>query len=458
MYKIVLKIFLFIFLIRPHIGLGQEVLDILNQLPDIKAKETTTIEDTDKGLKRFVIEILQPVDHFNPTAGTFSQKLILFHRGFSEPMTLQTSGYAIFGEGLSNLASTFLTNQLQVEHRYFAGSIPTSPDWSKLTVRQSAEDFHHIVQVFKKLYTKKWINTGASKGGMTSIYHRRFYPEDLDGTIAYVAPLSFSTNDLRYPAFLETVGGSKYADCRLKLEELQKLSLMQRKNLLPMIEGEFTRVGSKEVAFESAIIGYQFSFWQYTDPEDKEIGCEKIPGPNASTTELYDYLLYEISDLRDSSINNFQAYYYQSEAELGGPASKTSHLKTLLEHDKDEPYSLLPIGVSVTYSDSAMKDVKDWVAKESQGIIFVYGEFDPWTAGAYVDINKDADNYNYVVPNANHLAGFSGLSEDLRAEALATLSRWFNKPLPLKSLNKKYKSKNDDLEEIEYKVRKKLKL
>jgi hypothetical protein len=41
----------------------------------------------------------------------------------------------------------------------------------------------------------KWVNTGASKGGMTSVYHRRFFPNDLDANVAYVAPLSYSQED-----------------------------------------------------------------------------------------------------------------------------------------------------------------------------------------------------------------------------------------------------------------------
>ncbi|MFP2912532.1 hypothetical protein ACLESD_47465, partial [Pyxidicoccus sp. 3LFB2] len=32
------------------------------------------------------------------------------------------------------------------------------------------------------------VSTGASKGGMTSIYHRASAPKDVDATVAYVAP------------------------------------------------------------------------------------------------------------------------------------------------------------------------------------------------------------------------------------------------------------------------------
>ena len=65
---------------------------------------------------------------------------------------------------------------------------PRRPTGRKLNIWQAATDHHRIVEALKPLYAGKWISTGASKGGMTSIYHRRFYPGDVDGTVAYVAP------------------------------------------------------------------------------------------------------------------------------------------------------------------------------------------------------------------------------------------------------------------------------
>ena len=67
-------------------------------------------------------------------------------------------------------------------------SAPASMDWSKLDIWQAATDHHRLVTALKPLYPARWISTGASKGGMASVYHRRFYPADVTATIAYVAP------------------------------------------------------------------------------------------------------------------------------------------------------------------------------------------------------------------------------------------------------------------------------
>src|SRR6185436_7084690 len=99
-------------------------------------------------------------------------------------------------------------------------------DWSFLTVEQSAADFHAIAQSFHMLYKGAWVNTGASKGGMTSIYHRRFYPDDLDGTVAYVAPSSDGVADPRYDQFLDTVVP---AECMAKVRAAQVDMLKNRR-------------------------------------------------------------------------------------------------------------------------------------------------------------------------------------------------------------------------------------
>ena len=63
---------------------------------------------------------------------------------------------------------------------FFGKSIPDSMKWEYLTVEQAAADLHTINQLFRKIYKGKWISTGISKGGQTTLYFKYFYPEDVD--------------------------------------------------------------------------------------------------------------------------------------------------------------------------------------------------------------------------------------------------------------------------------------
>lgn len=430
-----------------------EVLDDLKTVEGVTdVRETTTSSDTADGLRRFTIRMDQPVDHSQPSSAHFSQKLVLFHRGYSEPTVLQTSGYKIFAEKMTRLASDFGANQIQVEHRYFDSSSPDPLDWSKLDIRQSAADFHNIVVRLKKLYTGHWVNTGASKGGMTSVFHRRFYPNDLDGTVADVAPLSFSLDDARYIDFVNEVGGAKYADCRTQLVDFQKTVLQRRDEILPELDGEFEQLGSKELALEHAVIELPFVFWQYGNPEDPTSGCGSVPSAEASKDKVLDFLesANDPQELADAQVKVFLPYFYQAAAELGAPGSDLAPLNGLLKFPYNlEPY--LPHGEHPSYSNSAMLDVKEWVAQQASGLMFVYGEYDPWTAGAYRDLRPHADNHFYLVPHGNHGSKYDKLPGEQKVEALDTLARWLGKEPVMRTFGNTPKTKVF-LEDLELKA------
>ena len=81
----------------------------------------------------------------------------------------------------------------------------------------------------------------------------------------------------------------------------------------------------------------------------------------------------EISDIKK---------YYQSATELGGPDNVTYHLEELRNFDFSiNQYT--PIGVEVNYSNQSMRKIRDWALNDADNIMYVYGEFDPWTAAEF---------------------------------------------------------------------------
>lgn len=158
---------------------ASDIVEKLACLDGVKAKEVTPGNGIPAGVRQFELRFTQPVDHNSRQNGTFEQRVVLLHRSESEPMVLQTSGYSIFGIREAAITRMFATNQIQVEHRYFRDSRPSANDrgyWGHLDIEQSARDFHAITVALKKIYPARWVNTGASKGGMTSVFHRWFFP------------------------------------------------------------------------------------------------------------------------------------------------------------------------------------------------------------------------------------------------------------------------------------------
>jgi PS-10 peptidase S37 len=398
--------------------------------------EQEVFSNVPAGYRRLDLKFSQPLDQNYPRGKRFSQSLILWHKRSSEPMILHTSGYKIFNKQLYLLAQRWQTNQIQVAHRYFEGAEPEdSPrDWSYLNVIQSAADFHRIVVALKQIYPARWVNNGASKGGMTSVFTRRFYPDDFAGTVADVAPLSFAPEDSRYLDFVDSVGGAPLAECRTKLRQLQGALLERRDEFVTRLDpnARFKHLGSSDVAFEHAVISMPYGFHQYHNVRpDDPVRCETIPAVDADSGTIWKWLV-EASDpngLSDDEIKVFVPYYYQANTELGGSADRIDLFAGLLRH----PYNALmygPKNVSQIYSQNAMRDIEEWVRVKSERIMFVYGEHDPWTAAMF-PVRTDAESNRFIVPKGNHSAKFINLDEPDRAQFIQNLNRWLDKRMPL---------------------------
>ena len=147
----------------------------------------------------------------------------------SKPVVIVTEGYAAGRNYTAELTSILGSNQIIVEHRYFGKSKPDSMDWKYLTVKQAAADHHRVISLFKEIYKEMWISTGISKGGQTALFHRRFYTDDVNATVAYVAPIPLADEDPRLNEFLETLGDES---CREQMKRYQKRLLENRKELI----------------------------------------------------------------------------------------------------------------------------------------------------------------------------------------------------------------------------------
>lgn len=382
------------------------------------------------GYQRFDLTLTQPIDHDHPEAGTFMQRATLLHASDTAPMVLFTSGYGLATNPRpTELAQLFSANQLSYEHRYFVSSRPVPTDWSKLDIREAALDAHHLAEALHWLYPGRWVNTGGSKGGMTSVYQRRFHPCDVDATVAYVAPTSASTVDPAYNAFLEQVGGPSRAACRADLVAFQRRLLEQRAAIEPLVQGTFTLI-DLDKAFEIAVIELSFVFWQYTHPDDPQIGCGAVPGPTATPEEMRAFLESHvpIDGLGGAaSLDYYHAFYYQSAAQLGYPAPYEVPLADLVHSPgADTPSTYLPADEHPVFDPQAMADIDAWVANEGERLMFIYGELDPWSAEMFQTSTRDS--HRFVVSGGNHGSNIAQLSASDRAAAIALLTHWLSAP------------------------------
>jgi hypothetical protein len=377
---------------------------------------------------RFTID--QPVDHQNPGGTRFKQRLRLLHRSTAAPTSFSTNGYRLGGNGIGDdeLSALLRGNRLHVEHRFFPPSQPQPPTWQHLTIAQAAADHHRVVQAVRPLYAGKWVSTGASKGGMTASYHRRFYPGDVDGTVAYVAPLSRGAVDGRYTDFLDAVGE---AACRDRIVALQREGLGPRRErfVARMVadgaaQGRTFDYFGPDRLFEFAVTEVRFVFWQYGSASD----CAALPAPSAGDDEVYGFLdavAGFAGSYDDATLAYFAPYYYQSAVQLGGPAPLERHLEGVLRYPGENVTGAYPpAGVSKPFDEGAMADVAAWVREQGERLLFVYGQNDPWSAAAYELGAPGHETYRFFAPGGNHGSGITDLAPADRAAALAALAAW----------------------------------
>src|SRR5262249_31010601 len=147
---------------------------------------------------------------------------------------------------------------------YFGESRPDPADWTKLTIRQMADDEHRIISALRTVYRGAFLTAGASKGGMTATYHRRYWPDDVDGTVPYVAPISFAAPDARYVSFLDTLGPPTCRDAvRVAATEMlqnRRAALLSRAQQQAGQDGyKYTRIPIGP-AVESAVVSLEWAF------------------------------------------------------------------------------------------------------------------------------------------------------------------------------------------------------
>lgn len=380
------------------------------------------LEAKDDSYLLYELKIKQPIDHNDASKGFFYQKVHFYHRGFEQPTIMETNGYDLYVRA-SEMVDYLQSNYLNIEHRYFGESIPEGKPWQYLTMEQVADDLHEINQLFKELYKGKWISTGISKGGQTTIYYRYFYPNDVDVSIPYVAPFNQSLEEPRIYNFLNQVGEKS---CRDKIQKIQIQLFENKEAILEKLNWyakganlTFDYIGSLEKAFEYAVLEYSFAFWQSGH------SCELIPTTD-NIDELTDYFLSisNIDFFSDRDINKYASHYYQAGTQLGYYGYDITPFKKYVSFTSNPLATFMPEGTSYSsFDDKLIKKVKTWLDEKANNIIYVYGETDTWSASMVIP-SKKVNSKSYVLPKKDHgQARVKNMSPNMQKDFFDTLEK-----------------------------------
>ncbi len=374
------------------------------------------------------ITFRQPVDHANPRGPQFNQHVFLAHTGFSKPVLLGTEGYAARSpEGGELRRILGEPNLITAEHRYFGRSMPSPVVWKYLTVKNAADDMHAIVTSLKRLYTGKWIATGASKGGQTSLFYKCYYPHDVDATVAYVAPVNIGQEDPRINHFIETVGDEATRD---KIKAFQ-IALLKREDqviaLLAVKPKDYPMGVGK--AFEFGVLEIPYAYWQ----EGNNARPDALPAPDSSDAKFADAYkkigaMYYYSD---KGVKQFEAFQYQAFTEIGYYNYDITDLKPYLKSNPNPTnLDICPAGTQshIVFNPQTMAFVFHYLQYQAQNVIFIYGETDAWSA-TQMQLLGRTNAVKIVVKGAWHNASIRAASPEQKEKVYSSLEKWLGMKL-----------------------------
>jgi hypothetical protein len=401
----------------------------LKALPGVL--EVKSLKFKDPFTEKYLVRLKQWIDPKDTTVGSFSQRVYVSHYSLDVPTVIVTEGYGgSYAESTGyteELTGLFKTNQILVEHRYFGESTPNPRDWKYLTAANAAADHHHVVELFKTIYNKKWIATGISKGGETALIYRTLYPNDVDITVCYVAPLCFSVEDGRHEPFI-CCKVSTEAE-RAKVQAFQMEVLKRRNKIFPLFkqycdDNHYTFKLPPSEIYDYCVLEFSFSFWQWGWK------TSTIPSDQASDSDLFNYFVKVIGPdyFANEGIEPTQAFEVQAAKELGYYGYDTKPFEKYLKIKTAEGYLqkiFLPAGTSFVFDSTISQQCKKYLQNEDPEMIFIYGEFDPWSSPA-VEFPEKVNMKKYYCPGGCHASRIRTFPAETQAEIKGKIQKWLD--------------------------------
>ncbi len=408
--------------------LSATATELTNKLGRLDAISRVEALQSADGLEKLVCFVSQQLDWKDESEGSFGQRVIIKHRGFDRPTVMVTEGYGAayaMHPGYQEELSTLLeANLVFVEHRYFLESTPQPCDWSHLTVENSAGDYHHIRNLLREVYPGKWFTTGISKGGQTTMFYRTFYPDDVDGSVSYVAPLNKSLEDGRHEPFIDQAGT---AEERARIKDFQIETLKRRATIEPMFadycarKGYTFRVPISEI-YDLAVLEYSFAFWQWGDD------AAQIPSLTASDSVYYKHLIDKCEPSYFAQQTPYTSFNVQAMRELGYYGYDTKPFEEHLSIPQAEGYMrrvMIPDSLSYIEFDANLYErVNTFLKDNDLPMMFIYGEYDPWSATGVTWLDDKRHIHVFVEPGGSHKARIGTMPEDTQKKIKRILKRW----------------------------------
>jgi hypothetical protein len=158
-------------------------------------------------------------------------------------------------------------------------------------------------------------------------------------------------------------------------------------------------VGGLEKAFEYCVLEYSFAFWQW-----QYSSCSNIPGRRASPEEIIRHMniVAGFDYFTDEFIEEYRPFFYQAYTEMGYYGYKLDDFKSWLKHATEPGFEFaLPKNMDISFDNSVLDGVDHYIKNEAENYIFIYGEYDTWSATA-VELGENTNSQVFYKKKGSH--------------------------------------------------------
>lgn len=390
-------------------------------------------EEFDKDFKEvYKLAFRQPLDHANPDQ-TFEQLVVIKFCGFDRPTILVTLGYYWRdwkGNSGEALTSNLDANVVMVEHRNYGKSKADDPQWAYQTSWQASTDLHAVYSALKPVLRGKWMSTGVSKDGETSVDYCYYYPKDMDLCTAFCSPFLTSLYDLRCGKYMLEQSGTE--------EERQTMKAGIRRYLKDGEQGLYkifcdsvTKRQQPVPSFSEYVYNVfeaYFSAFSYYRGENRD---KMMPHANDAVDVLFKKWYDLLESNRDPTLYTYivdcykeQGFYVNDYEQFGDLLDGTSFDKTKVNLDYLEEKDRW---IESTYDNSQrLRLLNEFLPQTTTPTLLVYSKDDPWTGARPEHINPVTTKM-IINPNGIHLDNLNTVENytlELAQEIMSYIRRY----------------------------------
>ena len=178
-----------------------------------------------------------------------------------------------------------------------------------------------------------------------------------------------------------------------------------------------------EKALDYTILEYSFAFWQWGTK------ANNIPLKTTNPQEIYNHLINVVGYgfFESKAVDDLQPYFWAALTEQGIYGYETAPFKKYLGTDKVYKFDwAFPDGISKNYNLKPMQEIKSFLDTDAQKMIFIYGEYDAWSATA-VELKDGAQNrdvYKFVKSKGDHRTRIKSFTKAEQKKIYDIIDSW----------------------------------